>query len=111
MRPAQAVGLTRVRPDEPPYCRHDRRGPTGTAGRSPARFDARLADSVRVLIGPWRGEIGRYVADVVRGWEAETVTARLERAVGRDLQYIRINGTLVGCLVGCALFLIVAAFA
>jgi uncharacterized membrane-anchored protein YjiN (DUF445 family) len=74
-----------------------------------ARFDARLAGAVRVMIGPWRAEIGRYVADVVRGWEANTVTARLETAVGRDLQYIRINGTLVGCLVGCVLYLIVIA--
>jgi uncharacterized membrane-anchored protein YjiN (DUF445 family) len=36
----------------------------------------------------------------VRSWDAGTVTGRLEAAVGRDLQYIRINGTLVGGLVG-----------
>jgi uncharacterized membrane-anchored protein YjiN (DUF445 family) len=40
------------------------------------------------------------VSDTVRGWDAQTVTGRLEGAVGRDLQYIRINGTLVGGLVG-----------
>ncbi|HLL29650.1 MAG TPA: DUF445 domain-containing protein [Allosphingosinicella sp.] len=40
------------------------------------------------------------VSDTVRGWDARTVTGRLENAVGRDLQYIRINGTLVGGLVG-----------
>lgn len=40
------------------------------------------------------------VADTVRGWNARTITDRLEGAVGRDLQYIRINGTLVGGLVG-----------
>ena len=40
------------------------------------------------------------VSDTIRGWDAETVTGRLEGAVGRDLQYIRINGTLVGGLVG-----------
>jgi uncharacterized membrane-anchored protein YjiN (DUF445 family) len=39
----------------------------------------------------------------VRGWDARTITARLESAVGRDLQYIRINGTLVGGLVGLTL--------
>jgi uncharacterized membrane-anchored protein YjiN (DUF445 family) len=43
------------------------------------------------------------VSDTVRGWDARTVTARLEAAVGRDLQYIRINGTLVGGLVGVVL--------
>ena len=40
------------------------------------------------------------VSETVRSWDAGTVTDRLEAAVGRDLQYIRINGTLVGGLVG-----------
>ena len=50
--------------------------------------------------------IVRLVSDTVRGWDARTVTGRLEAAVGRDLQYIRINGTLVGGLVGVLLHLI-----
>jgi uncharacterized membrane-anchored protein YjiN (DUF445 family) len=37
------------------------------------------------------------------GWDARTITGRLENAVGRDLQYIRINGTVVGGLVGVAI--------
>jgi uncharacterized membrane-anchored protein YjiN (DUF445 family) len=44
--------------------------------------------------------IVKLVSETIRGWNARTVTARLEAAVGRDLQYIRINGTLVGGLVG-----------
>ena len=40
------------------------------------------------------------VSDTIRGWDAQTITNRLEGAVGRDLQYIRINGTIVGGLVG-----------
>ena len=44
--------------------------------------------------------IVRLVSDTVRGWDAQTITGRLENAVGRDLQYIRINGTLVGGFVG-----------
>jgi uncharacterized membrane-anchored protein YjiN (DUF445 family) len=47
--------------------------------------------------------IVRLVSDTVRQWDAGTVTARIEAAVGRDLQYIRINGTLVGGLVGVAI--------
>jgi uncharacterized membrane-anchored protein YjiN (DUF445 family) len=43
------------------------------------------------------------VSETVRSWDASTVTNRLEGAVGRDLQYIRINGTLVGGLVGLAI--------
>lgn len=45
----------------------------------------------------------RLVSDTIRGWDVDTVTGRLENAVGRDLQYIRVNGTLVGGLVGLAI--------
>jgi uncharacterized membrane-anchored protein YjiN (DUF445 family) len=44
--------------------------------------------------------IVRLVSETVRGWDARTITRRLENAVGKDLQYIRVNGTLVGGLVG-----------
>ncbi|MEO5867455.1 MAG: DUF445 domain-containing protein [Sphingomonas sp.] len=47
--------------------------------------------------------IVRLVSETVHSWDARTVTRRLENAVGRDLQYIRINGTLVGGLVGLAI--------
>lgn len=43
------------------------------------------------------------VSETIRGWDAKTITGRLENAVGRDLQYIRVNGTLVGGLVGVAI--------
>ncbi|WP_176473055.1 DUF445 domain-containing protein [Sphingomonas lenta] len=44
--------------------------------------------------------IVRLVSETVRSWDAQTITRRLENAVGKDLQYIRVNGTLVGGLVG-----------
>ncbi len=47
--------------------------------------------------------IVKLVSETVRGWDTRTVTDRLENAVGRDLQYIRVNGTLVGGLVGVAI--------
>ena len=47
--------------------------------------------------------IVRLVSETVRGWDAQTITGRLENAVGKDLQYIRVNGTLVGGLVGLAI--------
>jgi uncharacterized membrane-anchored protein YjiN (DUF445 family) len=50
-----------------------------------------------------------FVADVVSHWDARTVVDRLELRVGRDLQYIRVNGTLVGCLAGGLLFLLLRA--
>lgn len=46
------------------------------------------------------GQIVRLVSDTVKSWDASTVTNRIEGAVGRDLQFIRINGTMVGGLVG-----------
>jgi uncharacterized membrane-anchored protein YjiN (DUF445 family) len=48
-------------------------------------------------------DIVRLVSDTIKSWDARTITGRLENAVGRDLQYIRINGTLVGGLVGIAI--------
>ena len=42
----------------------------------------------------------RLVSETVKRWDARTVTDRIEGAVGRDLQFIRINGTLVGGLFG-----------
>ena len=50
-----------------------------------------------------------FVAEVVSHWDARTVVDRLELRVGRDLQYIRVNGTLVGCLAGGVLFLLLRA--
>ncbi len=71
-----------------------------------ARVNGWAEAMVRRYIVPFRAEIGAFIRDVVRRWDARTMTDRLELAVGRDLQYIRINGTLVGALVGAALFLI-----
>ncbi|MEJ7668602.1 MAG: DUF445 domain-containing protein [Casimicrobiaceae bacterium] len=51
-----------------------------------------------------------YIADVVRRWDAETVTRKIELEVGRDLQYIRINGTLIGGLVGLVIYSLTLLF-
>ena len=63
----------------------------------------------RAVVGmaaSYGGSIVTLVSETIRGWDARTVTARLESAVGRDLQYIRINGTLVGGLVGLILYVV-----
>jgi uncharacterized membrane-anchored protein YjiN (DUF445 family) len=64
------------------------------------RFMRRTA--VGVTAGYGDG-IVRLFSDTVRGWDAETITGRVENAVGRDLQFIRVNGTVVGGLVGVGL--------
>ena len=55
-------------------------------------------------------QIVALVSDTVKRWDAGTVTDRIESAVGRDLQFIRINGTLVGGLVGVTLHAITQLF-
>ena len=64
------------------------------------RFARRTAVGMATRYGD---EIVRLVSETVRRWDARTVTDRIEGAVGRDLQFIRVNGTLVGGLVGLAL--------
>jgi len=54
-------------------------------------------------VATYGSSIVKLVSETVRGWDARTITGRLENAVGRDLQYIRVNGTLVGGLVGLAI--------
>jgi uncharacterized membrane-anchored protein YjiN (DUF445 family) len=61
------------------------------------RFVRRVAAGSAARYGD---SIVKLVSETVRSWDAGTITERLENAVGRDLQYIRINGTLVGGLVG-----------
>ena len=58
------------------------------------------------MAASYGSQIVKLVSETIRGWDAQTVTNRLEAAVGRDLQYIRINGTLVGGLVGLVLHLV-----
>jgi uncharacterized membrane-anchored protein YjiN (DUF445 family) len=70
-----------------------------------ARLDATIEHAALAVV-PWRGQIGALITEVVQGWDARTVTRRLELAIGSDLQYIRMNGTLVGACVGCALYLV-----
>lgn len=62
-----------------------------------------LRRAVERMVVPQRAEIGHFIAGVVERWDTRTLVDKLELQVGRDLQYIRINGTLVGGLVGLAI--------
>ena len=70
-----------------------------------ARLDRWARRAALRSLAPRRAEIGAYIANVVANWDATTVVNRLELQVGKDLQYIRINGTLVGGLVGLIIFI------
>ena len=70
---------------------------------------ARLNRWIRVMmlraLLPHRFQIGAYIERVVRDWDSTTLVDKLELQVGKDLQFIRINGTLVGGLVGLLIFI------
>ncbi|MEO9599032.1 DUF445 domain-containing protein [Parasphingorhabdus sp.] len=55
------------------------------------------------VVASYGDNIVKLVSDTIHGWDAQTITDRVENAVGRDLQFIRVNGTLVGGLVGLCL--------
>ncbi|MBX9700951.1 MAG: DUF445 domain-containing protein, partial [Acetobacteraceae bacterium] len=74
-----------------------------------ARLDG-LAQGVLVALLPTaRARIADFIAGVVAGWDTRQVVEKIELRVGKDLQYVRINGTLVGFLVGGALFALLTA--
>jgi uncharacterized membrane-anchored protein YjiN (DUF445 family) len=82
----------------------------GTTLEKDARIHAAINQFARRAVVGMAASYGssmvKLVSETVRSWNAQTVTNRLEAAVGRDLQYIRINGTLVGGLVGLFLHVI-----
>ena len=71
-----------------------------------ARLNRKLRLWLLRAVLPRRAEIGAYIAEVVDRWDARTLVERLELQVGKDLQYIRINGTLVGGLAGLAIYIL-----
>ena len=62
--------------------------------------DGWLQESAVALVEEHRGAFASLISETVRSWDARETSRRVEAAIGTDLQYIRINGTLVGGLVG-----------
>ena len=56
-----------------------------------------------------RHDIASIITDTVEGWDAEDTTRKIELMVGRDLQYIRLNGTVIGALAGVAIYTVAHA--
>ena len=66
-------------------------------------LDEQILAAAPALVEEHRAKFGRFIEDQINGWQEEKLVAELERHIGPDLQYIRINGTLVGGLVGLAI--------
>ena len=71
-----------------------------------AKVDGWILDATLYVVEQYRTEVGQFIADTVRGWDPEDTSRKIELAVGRDLQFIRINGTIMGALVGLLLYLV-----
>ena len=65
-----------------------------------ARVDAIVADAAGYVVTHYRDELTRTITDTVERWDGVETARKVELAVGRDLQFIRINGTVVGALAG-----------
>ena len=62
--------------------------------------NAWLIDAITLVVGRNSAQIASLISDTVKSWDGDDTSRRVELAIGRDLQFIRINGTLVGGLVG-----------
>jgi uncharacterized membrane-anchored protein YjiN (DUF445 family) len=69
-----------------------------------AEVDRFLADVITSLLEQHRQEVADLIAATVADWDPEVAAGRIELAVGRDLQFVRLNGTLVGGLAGLIIY-------
>jgi len=70
------------------------------------KVDDFVVDIAMFLTERYQTEVADLIAHTVSSWDPELTSRRVELAIGRDLQFIRINGTLVGGLAGTAIYLI-----
>ncbi|WP_405498723.1 DUF445 domain-containing protein [Nocardia sp. NBC_00511] len=68
------------------------------------KVDAWLERGVRYLVTNYGAEVATLVSDTVARWDADEASRKIELAAGKDLQFIRINGTVVGSLAGLVIY-------
>ncbi|GHG70202.1 DUF445 domain-containing protein [Streptomyces griseocarneus] len=68
------------------------------------KVDGWLEDAAVYVVTTYRDEITALITDTVAGWDAEHTSRKIEAHIGRDLQFIRINGTVVGALAGLVIY-------
>ncbi|RZS68758.1 uncharacterized membrane-anchored protein YjiN (DUF445 family) [Agromyces ramosus] len=71
-----------------------------------AKVDEWVTDAAAYVVRNYRHEIAGVITETVERWDPRETTEKLELQVGRDLQFIRINGTVVGALAGLAIYTI-----
>jgi uncharacterized membrane-anchored protein YjiN (DUF445 family) len=68
------------------------------------KIDGWLADAAGYVVRHYRAEITTLITETVERWDAQETSRKIELQVGRDLQFIRINGTVVGALAGLVIY-------
>ncbi|MFD9126859.1 DUF445 family protein, partial [Kitasatospora sp. NPDC059571] len=81
-----------------------------TDPRLQAKADGWLQDAAAYVVETYREEITALISDTVAGWDADDASRKIEANVGRDLQFIRINGTVVGAMAGLLIHTVAVAF-
>jgi uncharacterized membrane-anchored protein YjiN (DUF445 family) len=69
-----------------------------------ARLDATAQDAAAFLVGRYGHELTTVITDTIERWDGREAARRIELHVGRDLQFIRVNGTIVGGLAGLVIY-------
>ncbi|MFF1959407.1 DUF445 domain-containing protein [Streptomyces sp. NPDC058220] len=77
-----------------------------TDDRLQAKLDGWIEDASAYVVSTYRGEITSLISDTVASWDADDTSKKIEAHIGRDLQFIRINGTVVGALAGLVIYTI-----
>jgi uncharacterized membrane-anchored protein YjiN (DUF445 family) len=72
--------------------------------RLQGKVDGWIESAAVYVVTTYRKEITSLITDTVAGWDADHTTRKIEAHIGRDLQFIRINGTVVGSLAGLVIF-------
>jgi uncharacterized membrane-anchored protein YjiN (DUF445 family) len=68
------------------------------------KIDGWIVDAASYVVGRYSGEISTLISDTVERWDGHEASRKIELQVGRDLQFIRINGTIVGALAGLVIY-------
>ncbi|MFI1221669.1 MULTISPECIES: DUF445 domain-containing protein [unclassified Streptomyces] len=72
--------------------------------RLQGKLDGWLEDAAVYVVTTYRAEITSLISETVASWDADQTSKKIEAHIGRDLQFIRINGTVVGALAGLAIY-------
>ncbi|MFJ7986997.1 DUF445 domain-containing protein [Streptomyces sp. NPDC096351] len=75
-----------------------------TDARLQQKVEGWAEDAAAYVVTTYRGEITSLITDTVAGWDATQTSKKIEANIGRDLQFIRINGTVVGALAGLLIY-------